>query len=118
MILSMFTICGPVSFATDINGIMKSYNSEPARSEDYHAYKTEVVTITFLDEIDNYAITECGKLVWDVSENQDGSVMAWMKLNETETELAGTINMMFILLVMINFMPIQIVLTYLVIFYH
>ena len=52
---------------------------------DYHAYRKQIVTATFLDEID----TSDALYSWDVSENGDESVMAWMKVNEAATADAG-----------------------------
>lgn len=77
-------------FSVDDNiGIMRSYTLNSF--DDYHAYKSNVISVTFLDEIDYDAINAADTIgYWDVSELTDGSVIAWMKLNKKETKNADT----------------------------
>ena len=44
-------------------------------------YKEDILSITFLDNLDNMQ-----EDAWDVSENKDGSVMAWVVPNEDKYE--------------------------------
>jgi surface protein len=78
----MFTIC---SSAADIeSGVLKAYTEET--TDDYYAYRKDIVTITFLNSIDETAINAEDTIAkWDVSVATDGSVMAFIKLNENET---------------------------------
>ncbi|MBQ6600799.1 MAG: Ig-like domain-containing protein, partial [Clostridia bacterium] len=64
--------------------VMKAYRTVTG---DYHDYKKQVVTVTFLDKIDTSGALQS----WDVSENGDGSVMAWMKKNEEKSAAAGAV---------------------------
>ncbi|MBR3869223.1 MAG: Ig-like domain-containing protein [Clostridia bacterium] len=72
--------------AEDVCPVMEVYNA--ASSGDYHKYYNKVVSVTFLDSIDYDDVTNALES-WDVSENDDASVMAWMSLNEFETQTAG-----------------------------
>ena len=77
------------TFAADpVYPTMEAYTA--ASSGDYHAYYNKVYSVTFLDKIDYDAIS-AGDTVgaWDVSADDDGSVMAWMKKNVEQTATAG-----------------------------
>ncbi len=90
-VIMMFTVVPATIFAQaeDNYPIMKSYSTSTAmNSEDYHLYKAQVVTVTFLDKIDK-AAAENAAYSFDVSANMDKTVMAWMVENEEETALAG-----------------------------
>lgn len=78
------------TFAADESyPVMDAYNA--ASSGDYHRYYNKVVSVTFLDTIDYADINSADTIEsWDVSANDDASVMAWMKLNEDETQAAGS----------------------------
>ena len=57
---------------------------------DFHAYKTEIVTVTILDYIDEEEYTACSPYAWDISASSStGTVKAWMKVNAEETAAAG-----------------------------
>ena len=61
-----------------------------ATSGDFHAYKGQVVTVTFLDYIDEVEYAACSPYAWDISASSaTGTVKAWMKVNSAETEAAG-----------------------------
>ncbi len=84
-IIMLFTMIPTAIFSSAAENplpVMKAYTSVTG---DYHDYKTKVVTVTFLDEIN----TEGSFKSWDVSAAGDGSVMAWMNINESETAAAG-----------------------------
>ena len=57
---------------------------------DFHAYKTQVVTVTILDYIDEAEYATCSPYAWDISASSTtGTVKAWMKVNNEETAAAG-----------------------------
>ncbi len=89
MIFAMVPVTGLYSAAETVYPVMKAYNTVAAMNkEDYHAYKSSVVTVTFLDKIDEAAISAAA-YSFDVSADKDGSVMAWMVENAEETNIAG-----------------------------
>lgn len=84
-IIMLFTMIPTAIFSSAAENslpVMKAYTTVTG---DYHDYKSSVVTVTFLDEIN----TEGALQSWDVSAAGDGSVMAWMKKNESESAAAG-----------------------------
>ena len=57
---------------------------------DYHAYSQKIVTVTFLDYIDEAEYAACSPYAWDISASSStGTVKAWMKVNATETAAAA-----------------------------
>ena len=61
-----------------------------ATSGDFHAYKNQIVTVTFLDYIDEAEYAACSPYAWDMSASSaTGTVKAWMKVNSAETDAAG-----------------------------
>lgn len=68
--------------------MIRSYTVYADFTADYHYYKADVVTFTFLDKIDYSAIASA-MASWDVSAAQDGSVMAWINVNQEATAAAG-----------------------------
>ena len=67
---------------SDNEPIIKSWNFET--EEDFHtnAYRASIITATFLD---NKNVPENAVESWDVSEAQNGSVMAWVIADETDS---------------------------------
>ncbi len=89
VVLVLFSAVPMTVFSTDESyPVMKAYATAAAmNTEDYHAssYKSKVVTVTFMDKIDTTGAIQS----WDVSASSDtGTVIAWIKLNEAETEAA------------------------------
>ena len=60
-----------------------------ASSTEFHAYYGSIYSATFLDRID-WDDINASYQYWDSSENNDNSVIAYIKLNAEQTELAGT----------------------------
>lgn len=81
-VMMLITALPSAVFAAEALPVMKAYRTV---NGDYHDYKKQVVTVTFLDRID----TEGALQSWDVSEAQDDGVIAWMKENKAESEAAG-----------------------------
>ena len=76
------------SLATDTSlPVIKAFTSVAG---DFHAYKTEIVTVTILDYIDEAEYAACSPNAWDISASSTtGTVKAWMKVNAEETAAAG-----------------------------
>lgn len=89
MIISIVPISLISLAAESTYAVMKSYASATAaNNDDYHAYKDSIISVTFLDKIDNEAVNNA-VLHWDVSEKQNNSVIAWMIKNIDESNSAG-----------------------------
>ncbi len=83
----MLTMAPAVSFVSEAAyPVMMAFT--PASSGDFHKYWNKVYTVTFLDSIDIGAMNGAMES-WDISADQDGSVMGWMYLNEEATAQAG-----------------------------
>ena len=92
LLLSLLMVITLIPFSvfasTEAYPLMEAYNA--SSSADYHRYYNKVVSVTFLDSIDYNDITSSDTLYsWDVSANDDASVMAWMKKNAVESAAAG-----------------------------
>ena len=92
LLLSLLMVITLIPFSvfasTEAYPLMEAYNA--SSSADYHRYYNKVVSVTFLDSIDYDDITSSDTLYsWDVSANDDASVMAWMKKNAVESAAAG-----------------------------
>ena len=78
-----YTITNDITLRAEaeVEPIIKSWWS--SSSEDFHAkeYKTNIITATFLD---NKEVPE-GATSWDVSAEKNGSVMAWVIPDETDS---------------------------------
>ncbi len=73
---------------SEVYPVMEKYTA--SSSSDYHKYYSQVYSVTFTDKLD-YSVINASDTIdsWDVSENKDNSVIAWMKLNSEQTILAG-----------------------------
>ncbi len=89
-IIMLFTMI-PTTIFTLASGedypMMKAYVSLPPSSlPDHHAYRSSIVTVTFLDEID----TTGAVASWDISASAEtGTVMSWIKRNDAESDAAN-----------------------------
>ncbi len=89
-LIMLFTMIPSAIFTLASEGsypVMKAYTSLPVNNlPDHHTYRSSIVTVTFTDEIDTNSATAS----WDISASAEtGTVMSWIKLNETETAAAG-----------------------------
>lgn len=75
------------SFAADESyPVMEKFNA--ASSTEFHAYYNSIYSVTFLDKIDWNDIN-ASYLHWDSSANNDNSVIAYIRLNDEQSQLAG-----------------------------
>ncbi len=65
--------------AGDEKAVLKAYPN--ASTDAFYAYRTSIVSVTFENSIDTSGAAES----WDASLLGDGSVMAWIVLNDAET---------------------------------
>lgn len=69
-----------VGFAADDVAVMKAYAS--GGNEDMQAYKENIEILTFTkSEVGTNAVN--GGKAWDISDNSDGSVLAWLEDSDT-----------------------------------
>ena len=89
-IIMIFTMMPTTIFTLGANApVMRAYPTFNEYNKlDYHGsdYKAKIVTVTFVDKIDTSGAT----ISWDVSENGDSSVMAWIKVNSAESTATAT----------------------------
>ena len=88
-IVMLLTMVPVGSYAAESTSypVIKAFTSVAG---DFHAYKTEIVTVTILDYIDEAEYAACSPYAWDISASSTtGTVKAWMKVNEEETAAAG-----------------------------
>ncbi len=88
MIFTIFSFVLTSFAAATTYPVMEAYTA--ASSGDYHKYYNKVFSVTFSDFIDFEDIESEDTLeYWDVSQDKDESVIAWMKLNKSATDEAG-----------------------------
>ena len=70
----------PVKPDANLDKTIKAYGL--ADETDFHAYRNDIVTVTFED---NFLSIAGAVKTWDVSTKKDGSVQAWIEVNTLET---------------------------------
>ena len=93
VLLAIIMLFSTLSTAFTTLGAEKAYpvmeKFTAASSTEFHAYYGSIYSATFLDRID-WDDIYASYQYWDSSENNDNSVIAYIKLNAEQTELAGT----------------------------
>ncbi|MBQ5905103.1 MAG: BspA family leucine-rich repeat surface protein, partial [Clostridia bacterium] len=87
MLLSTLSTAFTTLAAEKVYPVMEKFTA--ASSAEFHAYYGSIYSATFLDRID-WDDINASYQHWDSSENNDNSVIAYIKLNAEQTELAGT----------------------------
>ncbi len=88
-IVMLFTMIPATVFssgAQEIYPVMEKFTA--ASSTEFHAYYSSIYSATFLDKID-WDDINAAEQYWDSSADNDNSVIAYIKQNAEQTEIAG-----------------------------